>query len=66
MGKTKQIWIITQGNTREISDYGSIKVKEVLVMDLLKLFKFRLNLNTIEEDELALNLLSCIEKIDLT
>ncbi|MEG5163577.1 cold shock domain-containing protein [Microcoleus sp. AT3-A2] len=61
-GKSKQVWIITLGQTREISDYGNIKVKEVSVNHLIWLLQERLNRDVIEEDDLALNLLSRIEK----
>ncbi|WP_377473848.1 MAG: cold shock domain-containing protein [Microcoleus anatoxicus] len=62
-GKSKQVWIITLGQTREISDYGNIKVKEVSVNHLIWLLQERLNRDVIEEDDLALNLLSRIEKV---
>lgn len=62
-GKTKQVWIITKGQTREIRDYGNIKVKEVSVNDLIWLLQLKLNIDVIEEDDLALNLLSRIEKV---
>jgi len=62
-GKSKQVWIITIGQTREISDYGNIKVKEVSVNHLIWLLQERLNRDVIEEDDLALNLLSRIEKV---
>lgn len=64
-GKTRQVWIITKGESKEIADYGNIKVKEVSVNSLIKLLELRLNLDTIEENDLALNMLSCIEKINL-
>ncbi|AFZ09337.1 Cold-shock protein DNA-binding protein [Oscillatoria nigro-viridis PCC 7112] len=62
-GKSKQVWIITLGQTREISDYGNIKVKEVSINHLIWLLQERLNRDVIEEDDLALNLLSRIEKV---
>ena len=62
-GKSTQVWIITTGQTREISDYGDIKVKEVSVNDLIWLLQMKLNMDAIEEDDLALNLLSRIEKV---
>jgi len=63
-GKTKQVWIITKGKTKEIADYGDIKVKQVSIYSLIKLLELRLNFDTIEETDFALNMLSCIEKID--
>ncbi|MEP0880171.1 cold shock domain-containing protein [Trichocoleus sp. ST-U3] len=62
-GKSTQVWIITTGQTREISNYGDIKVKEVSVNDLIWLLQMKLNMDAIEEDDLALNLLSRIEKV---
>lgn len=62
-GKSKQVWIITTDQTREISDYGNIKVKEVSVNHLIWLLQYKLNRDVIEEDDLALNLLSRIEKV---
>jgi len=62
-GKSKQVWIITIDQTREISDYGNIKVKEVSVNHLIWLLQERLNRDVIEEDDFALNLLSRIEKV---
>ncbi|MEP0871800.1 hypothetical protein NDA01_18460 [Trichocoleus desertorum AS-A10] len=34
-GKSRQVWIITKGNTRELLVYDSIKVKEVAIKDLI-------------------------------
>lgn len=62
-GKSKQVWIITTNQTREISDYGNIKVKEVSVNHLIWLLQEKLNRDVIEEDDFALNLLSRIEKV---
>lgn len=61
-GKTKQVWIITKGKTREILDYSKIKVKEISVNDLIWLLQMKLNKDVIEEDDLALNL-SGIDKL---
>ncbi len=63
-GKSKQVWIITRGKTREISDYGNIKVKEVSIWNLVSILRMRLYTDTLEEDELALNQLSRIENIE--
>lgn len=64
-GKSKQVWIITKNSSREITDYGNIKVKEVSVHNLVLLLKFKLGSDTIEEYDLA-NRLSTIENIELT
>lgn len=63
-GKNRQVWIITKGKSREISDYGNVKVKEIGVNDLIWLFNIRLRSNIIEEEDLSSNFLSCLEKID--
>nr|WP_290228161.1 hypothetical protein [Trichocoleus desertorum] len=34
-GKSRQVWIITKGSTRELLVYDSIKVKEVAIKDLI-------------------------------
>ena len=34
-GKSRQVWIITKGNTRELLDFDGIKVKEVAIKDLI-------------------------------
>lgn len=62
-GKSKQVWIITQNSSREITDYGNIKVKEVSVHNLVSLLKFKLSSDTIEEYDLAVRL-STIENTD--
>jgi cold shock CspA family protein len=62
-GKSKQVWIITKNSSREITDYGNIKVKEVSVHNLVSLLKSKLDSDTIEEYDLA-NRLSTIENID--
>jgi cold shock CspA family protein len=62
-GKSKQVWIITKNSSREITDYGNIKVKEVSVYNLVSLLKFKLDSDTIEEYDLAIRL-STIENID--
>lgn len=38
----KQVWIITQGETRELEDFRGIKVKEIAVSDLCEILKQRL------------------------
>jgi len=41
-GKNKQVWIITQGISRELEDYDGVMVKEISVNDLTELTKKRL------------------------
>lgn len=65
-GKSKQVWIITKGKTREIIQVGNIKVKEVSIIELILLLQLRWNTDILEEDELALNQLSRIEKFTLS
>lgn len=55
-GKNRQVWIITKNNTRELYDVDGIRVKEVSVQDLLKIFNKRLYSDAFEEDELSANL----------
>ncbi len=63
-GKNRQVWIITKGKSREISDYGNVKVKEIGINDLIWLFNIRIRSSVIEEEDLSSNFLSCLEKID--
>ena len=63
-GKNRQVWIITKGKSREISDYGNVKVKEIGINDLILLFNIRIRSSVIEEEDLSSNFLSCLEKID--
>lgn len=55
-GKNCQVWIITKNNTRELYDVDGIRVKEVAVQDLMKVFNKRLYSDAFEEDELSANL----------
>jgi hypothetical protein len=55
-GKNRQVWIITQNQTREFYDVDGIRVKEVSIQDLLKVFNKRLYSDSFEEDELSANL----------
>ncbi|MBD2663272.1 hypothetical protein B6N60_03136 [Richelia sinica FACHB-800] len=55
-GKNRQVWIITQNQTREFYDVDGIRVKEVSIQDLLKVFNKRLHSDSFEEDELSANL----------
>ncbi|WP_227788888.1 MULTISPECIES: cold shock domain-containing protein [unclassified Nodularia (in: cyanobacteria)] len=55
-GKNCQVWIITKNNTRELYDVDGIRVKEVAVQDLMKVFNKRLYSDAFEENELSANL----------
>jgi len=52
-GRTRQVWIITKGASRELHEVDEIKVKEVSLKDLLTILKKRLNDITFEEDDLS-------------
>ncbi|MDF5734128.1 MULTISPECIES: cold shock domain-containing protein [unclassified Nostoc] len=55
-GKNRQVWIITQENTRELYDVDGIRIKEISVQDLIKIFNKRLYSDAFEEDELSAHL----------
>ncbi|WP_026104141.1 cold-shock protein [Anabaena sp. PCC 7108] len=55
-GKNCQVWIISKNITRELYDVDGIRVKEVSVQDLIKVFNKRLYSDAFEEDELSANL----------
>ena len=52
----KQVWIITRGTTRELEDFGGIKVKEIAVADLCKVLDRRLHDIAYDGDRLATDL----------
>lgn len=52
----KQVWIITRGETRELEDFGGIKVKEIAVADLCKVLERRLRDIAYDVDRLATDL----------
>lgn len=52
----KQVWIITKGETRELEDFGGIKVKEIAVADLCKVLERRLHDIAYDVDRLATDL----------
>jgi cold shock CspA family protein len=55
-GKNCQVWIISKNISRELYDVDGIRVKEVAIQDLMKVFNKRLYSDAFEEDELAGNL----------
>ena len=55
-GKNRQVWIITQENTRELYDVDGIRIKEISVQDLIQIFNKRLYSDAFEEDELSAHL----------
>ncbi len=55
-GKNRQVWIITQENTRELYDVDGIRIKEISVQDLVQIFNKRLYSDAFEEDELSAQL----------
>lgn len=52
-GKTRQVWIITRGQSRELETIDEVKVKEVAISDLLAILHKRLTSATFECDDLA-------------
>lgn len=56
-GKTKQVWIITKGESKELRDFDSIKIKEVSVHDLLSIVSKRLKDVTYDSERLVNDLL---------
>ncbi|MBE9207779.1 hypothetical protein IQ244_14880 [Nostoc sp. LEGE 06077] len=52
----KQVWIITRGETRELEDFGGIKVKEIAVADLCQVLERRLRDIAYDVDRLATDL----------
>ncbi|MDZ7995333.1 MAG: hypothetical protein RM022_010610 [Nostoc sp. EfeVER01] len=55
-GKNRQVWIITQENTRELYDVDGIRIKEISVQDLIQIFNKRLYSDAFEEDDLSAHL----------
>lgn len=56
-GKKRQVWIITKGTTKEINDYEGIKVKEISVNDLCKIFTQRVKDGTYDIEKLSSSLI---------
>jgi cold shock CspA family protein len=52
----KQVWIITRGETRELEDFGGIKVKEIAVADLCKVLERRMRDIACDVDRVATDL----------
>lgn len=59
LGKTRQVWIVTRGTTREIQDFDGIKVKEVAIQNLIEIAIKRCKILNYEAEILSseLNLL---------
>ncbi|BAY19676.1 hypothetical protein NIES21_55410 [Anabaenopsis circularis NIES-21] len=55
-GKNRQVWIITQSQSRELYDVDGIRVKEVSIKDIMKIFTKKLYSDTFEEEELSSSL----------
>ncbi|MDG6882413.1 Uncharacterised protein [Phocoenobacter uteri] len=53
----KQVWIITRGKTQELEEFEGIKVKEISIDSLLKIFSNRLNSKDYNEDRLLSDLM---------
>lgn len=56
-GKTKQVWIITKGESKEIRDFDSIKIKEISIYDLLAIFAKRITDNAYDIERLVNDLI---------
>ncbi|OUL35531.1 hypothetical protein BV372_10805 [Nostoc sp. T09] len=56
-GKSRQVWIITRGSTREILDFDGIKVKEIAVKDLIAIATKRCKQLSYDADILSNELL---------
>jgi len=52
-GKTKQVWIITKGESKELRDFDSIKIKEVSVHDLINTLSKRIKDPTYDAERLV-------------
>lgn len=55
-GKKRQVWIITRGTTKELTDYDGIKVKEISVTDLASIFSKRVKDWSYDIDRLSSDL----------
>jgi hypothetical protein len=64
--RTKQVWIITRGTSRILHKVEDIKVKEVSISDLIQIYKWRLEENFLDEEELEKELVSVGEKYSIT
>ncbi|WP_242049280.1 hypothetical protein [Aulosira sp. FACHB-615] len=60
-GKNRQVWIVTQIQSRELYDVDGIRVKEVSIKDILKIFTKKLYSDTFEEEDLS-SYLAVIDK----
>jgi cold shock CspA family protein len=56
-GKTKQVWIITKGESKELRDFDSIKIKEVSVHDLINTLSKRIKDPTYDVERLVNDLM---------
>lgn len=52
-GKSRQVWVITRGSTRELRDYDGIKVKEVAIKDLVDIAMKRCKQLSYDADRLS-------------
>ncbi|OCG22634.1 hypothetical protein A9G11_06955 [Gilliamella sp. wkB108] len=52
-GKSKQVWIITKGESKELSDFDNVKVKEISIYDLCEIYKKRLSDITYDNEKLV-------------
>ncbi|ALF53112.1 hypothetical protein ACX27_10065 [Nostoc piscinale CENA21] len=59
--KNRQVWIVTQIQSRELYDVDRICVKEVSIKDVLKIFTKKLYSDTFAEEDLS-SYLAVIDK----
>jgi hypothetical protein len=52
----KQVWLITRGRTRELEDFGGIKIKEIAITDLCRILERRIRDIAYDADRLATDL----------
>ena len=52
-GKTKQVWIITKGESKELRDFDNIKIKEVSIYDLINTLAKRIEDPTYDAERLV-------------
>ena len=53
----QQVWIITKGESKELSDFDNVKVKEISIYDLCEIYKKRLNDITYDNEKLVNDLI---------
>lgn len=52
-GKTKQVWIITKGESKELREFDNIKIKEISIYDLINILTKRLEEPTYDAEHIV-------------